>query len=374
MRNDIGELRILEKIAEMDNQQAIKFQLNVEALTNNRGGDYNEVHTYIGFFGLIPSRIHLDRVDCSKMKSWLEDEMKHQIAQKISISRVVNPETEEIEEDDLIYLLPDKILLSLDTKRNQFRVLFPELQKSRAKYFQSKAQSFKHQDEQKTYIHLIGRTYNDVNTQSLEIKAPLTNLSDNYNDDFLPVHENILKRLKAKNDKGIVLLHGKPGTGKTSYIRHLIREVQKEVIFLPPSMAGALTEPGMISILTDNPNSIFVIEDAERVLVGRESDRHSPVSTLLNISDGLLADCLNIQIICSFNTDLSQIDRALLRKGRLIAKYEFKELALSKAQKLSKKLGFEHKIVRPMSLSEIYHPNEPDFAIGKSQVIGYKTD
>jgi len=56
---------------------------------------------------------------------------------------------------------------------------------------------------------------------------------------------------------------------------------------------------------------------------------------LLNISDGLLYDCLNIQIICSFNIDIIKVDSALLRKGRLIAKYEFKELEVAKAQALS---------------------------------------
>jgi len=85
---------------------------------------------------------------------------------------------------------------------------------------------------------------------------------------------------------------------------------------------------GLISILLENPNSIFVIEDAENIIVDREKDRHCPVSALLNISDGLLSDCLNIQVICSFNTDISKVDGAIMRKGRLIAKYEFKELEI----------------------------------------------
>jgi hypothetical protein len=49
---------------------------------------------------------------------------------------------------------------------------------------------------------------------------------------------------------------------------------------------------------------------------------------------------LNLQIICTFNTDLTNVDEALLRKGRLIAKYEFKALAEQKSQALSNDLGF----------------------------------
>jgi hypothetical protein len=51
--------------------------------------------------------------------------------------------------------------------------------------------------------------------------------------------------------------------GKTHYIRYLLTSVRKNVIFLPPNLAGAITNPDLISILIDNPNSIFVIEDAD---------------------------------------------------------------------------------------------------------------
>src|SRR5690606_40310427 len=91
----------------------------------------------------------------------------------------------------------------------------------------------------------------------------------------------------------------------------------------------------ILELLINNPNSVFVIEDAENIVIDRNLQNGSPVAGLLNLADGLLADCLNIQLICTFNTDLSKIDPALMRKGRLIASYEFKELKVEKAQKLS---------------------------------------
>jgi hypothetical protein len=137
-------------------------------------------------------------------------------------------------------------------------------------------------------------------------------------------------------------------------------------------MATAITNPDLIPILIKNPNSIFVIEDAENIIMDREKNGHSPVSALLNISDGLLADCLNIQVICSFNTDISKVDSALLRKGRLIAKYEFKELEVQKAQSLSIKLGFDTTVNCPMTLTAIYNQEEKDFQQTKRKVsIGF---
>src|SRR5690606_12124712 len=127
-----------------------------------------------------------------------------------------------------------------------------------------------------------------------------------------------------------------------------------------------------MKLLINNPESVFVIEDAENIIMDREENGYSPVSTLLNLSDGLLSDCLNIQIICSFNTDLSKIDSALLRKGRLIAQYEFKELETEKAQHLSDKLGFQTTIVKPMTLTDIYNQEEKVFENSKNRIpIGF---
>jgi len=140
-------------------------------------------------------------------------------------------------------------------------------------------------------------------------------------------------------------------------------------------MAAAIADPNLISILIQNPDSIFVIEDAENIIVDREKEGNSPVSTLLNISDGLLSDCLNIQIICSFNTDISKVDTALMRKGRLIAKYEFKELEVNKAQMLSNKLGYKSEIDSPQTLTSIYNQEDKEFSqVKRREHIGFRAN
>ena len=87
--------------------------------------------------------------------------------------------------------------------------------------------------------------------------------------------------------------------------------------------------------------------------MGNAGNRRCQVSALLNITDGLLSDWLNIQLICSFNSDISKIDSALMRKGRLIAKYEFKELEVEKANALSLKLGFNKDFDSLVTLSAL---------------------
>ena len=106
----------------------------------------------------------------------------------------------------------------------------------------------------------------------------------------------------------------------------------------------------------------------------RKFSENNSVSNLLNLSDGLLSDCLNVQIICTFNSALSLVDSALLRKGRLIAKYEFGKLSVDKARKLSHHLAMQQNIKRPMTLAEITNPDETDYTAPQVNVIGFKRE
>jgi SpoVK/Ycf46/Vps4 family AAA+-type ATPase len=181
----------------------------------------------------------------------------------------------------------------------------------------------------------------------------------------------ILDRLNQEDGKGLVMLYGEPGTGKTSYIRRIINNVNKRVLYLPPDMATELSNPGLLPFLTDIPNSLLIVEDAENVLIKRQGQHNQAISNILNLSDGLFGDCLNIQILATFNTNLSNIDEALMRKGRLIAKYEFKKLSPDRVKKLTKKLGVKFD-KDSGTLAEIYNCTDMDFAKNNRKSIGFK--
>lgn len=219
-------------------------------------------------------------------------------------------------------------------------------------------------------------SYNQYGLELKTLPIKPTNLDINlyYNDDFREVDAVIRNRLVAENDKGIVLLHGLPGTGKTTYLRYLIGKLNKKVLFVSPGVAGNLMNPEFMDILLDNPNSVLIIEDAENVIMDRRYSSQSSVSNLLNISDGLLSDCLNVQIICTFNSELETVDSALLRKGRLIAKYEFGKLSVEKARALSEHLGIEQEINQPMTVAEVSNPGTQNFQLVRTNVIGFRRD
>lgn len=194
--------------------------------------------------------------------------------------------------------------------------------------------------------------------EDYSIDSPKIDLDLNYGEGFVEINKTILKRLNKRNDKGIVLLHGEPGTGKTTYIKYLTSEIKdKKVIFVPPMMAESLTDPAIIPFLMEYKNSVLVIEDAEKVLGSRENNSGTSQSTsnLLNLTDGILGDCLNIQIIATFNTKRENIDEAFMRRGRLIAEYKFGKLSVDSTNKLLKILDKNIQVEEEMVLSDIYN-------------------
>ena len=69
----------------------------------------------------------------------------------------------------------------------------------------------------------------------------------------------------------------------------------------------------------------------------------------------MLGDSLHLKFFCTFNTDLNNIDTALLRKGRLSMKYKFEFLTVDKVQKLFDKLGINQKATKEMPLCDIFN-------------------
>lgn len=225
----------------------------------------------------------------------------------------------------------------------------------------------------KTGINLIKMEHGMLDTEEYELPLPQMDLSLNYGSEFVRLHEIIINRLNKPNDKGIILFHGDPGTGKTSYIRYLTHMVtEKEILFIPPSMAESISDPAIIPFLMDHKNSVLVIEDAERIIADREFNGSSAgVSNILNLTDGILGDCLNIQVVATFNMKREKIDQALLRKGRLIAEHKFSSLSVDETNKLLEYLNKTQRVDKGMVLSDIYNIDDEVIKTENKTKIGF---
>ena len=212
-------------------------------------------------------------------------------------------------------------------------------------------------------ILLLLKEVNDLVFKHQTIKPYKLDLELMYNDNFISVHNKIQNDLKHSK-KGVVLLHGLAGTGKTNYIKWLTAQIpDKDFIFVPNNLIGALAEPQFMSLLIGRKNSILVLEDCENYIAERVGGGNTTdvVATILNIADGILSDVLECQFICTFNADLMDIDHALLRRGRLIAEYKFDKLATEKCNQYLKSLDKPIFVEKPMTLAELTHIDEAEY-------------
>ena len=317
------------------------------------GGHYiNQFRLFHAYFGIIPNLKTIDSIIDSKLRDYIIKEMENEI-QKEHYSQSYEYDTKKNDYSDYFVILKNNIVINL-FHQNAY-ILFNPKQEKEAQELQNLFLRFQIKPTKTKEISLIVNSKNGLKTKDVVIKKPKLNIDLNYNDDFTRVHLSILKNIKKAHTQGLYLFHGLPGTGKSTYIKHLIHLQNKKVIFLSPNMAGNLDSMELTNFLLDNQNCILVIEDAEELILSRDNHHNSKLSFLLNLTDGLLGESLGIQIIATFNTDLKNIDKALLRKGRLTAIYEFKPLSTLKTNILLKKLGNEIEVSQPMSVADIFN-------------------
>lgn len=230
-----------------------------------------------------------------------------------------------------------------------------------AKFFEKYLEKYISKDWK---ISLLVKEYDNITLNEYKIKPQKIDFETMYNEDFLPVSKHIVSELK-NSSKWIVLLHWLPGSWKTNYIKWLTSEIsEKKFIFVPTTMISSLTEPNFINFLIENKNSVLIFEDCENYISERNSGNpySEVVSTILNLADWILSDVVETQIICTFNANIWKIDKALLRKWRLIAEYCFKELEVEKVNKYFKKSKSKNKTEKPLLLTEMINLEKNHFS------------
>lgn len=206
-----------------------------------------------------------------------------------------------------------------------------------------------------TRFYLIAQNNQGLFTQKTQFKA--IPIKDDRYDLFYGKgfpHEK-MKRFISDKTENLMLLHGDPGTGKSNYIKHLITDCKKKVIYIPPSMLSVLSSPGFVSFMMKNKDTILLIEDAEEVL---SVERNSATNNLLGLTDGFLKDALNLKVIATFNCPIGKIDPALMRKGRMYFEYKFDQLSVEECENLAAFMGIDREISEPMTLAEFFIQEE----------------
>ena len=301
---------------------------------------------------------------------------------QLVVYTLFNLQTEEEDTGLNIYLKKEGLFVRVEKSPNESYILYRN---------GSEAEVEKLTEEFKKFYKKPTLPPNNVYTVAYDNsfylnKLPTRDFSEldilkNYNDDFVTENEIIKKFVEAEKESGLMILHGDKGTGKSTYIRHLISSnPDKKFVYIPANLVNMLSQPNFSSFLMTLQDHIIILEDCEEAIKDRKANGSpAAVSLLLNLTDGLLSDGLGLKFICTFNDDVKNIDAALLRKGRLVSKYEFKPLATDKANVLLEELygekfdKGEYEISpatdKPLSLADIYHFYEASYEKERRKII-----
>lgn len=212
--------------------------------------------------------------------------------------------------------------------------------------------------------------------------------------------------------RGLHILQGKPGTGKTSLIKNWISEFRTECNFyyVPINLFPMLYSPEAIPLWLDavldgddeedtvtyntsngvqvedtiitkssvQRRRVFIIEDAENIIARREQSNQDEISNLLNLSDGLLGEALSAHLILTVNCKVEEIDPAVLRRGRLSGIWKFEEIQREQAIKLARLKGIDTRHITDakestFTLSSIFNSSEEEKLDSKNDTrMGFK--
>jgi len=279
---------------------------------------------YLVFKQTLCNSFEIDALDESIL-SFLEQDGWDKLLYKYKATKNSSKENEIVFIKDDLFI---KLIKFGNGKYNlQFAFPFDHDEVVVNKYKETLLESKKFSKGSKFFI--LMKEYNSYDVKEYPVNLPKNlNLEYDYGPDFYEAHQAIYEKFKT-NDSGLFIFHGTPGCGKSTYIKKLAELFpEKKFIYVPEFMVSMLDKPEIMNIFIEQEDAVIVVEDAEKIIIDRNESDSSLVSIILNISDGILSDILNIPIILTYNTKTEKIDQALTRNGRLKYIHEFGPLKI----------------------------------------------
>jgi len=145
------------------------------------------------------------------------------------------------------------------------------------------------------YIEFFDEEVNNLNTinfssssgldlESVDPSVDLETFEMYYSASTIKKLNKLIKKVK-KNDKGISIIYGERGTGKTSAISQIANKLDRIVIFIPNNMIEhTINNPDFRKFLKRYSKPIIVIDDCEMIFNDYLTKSNMVVNNLLQLS------------------------------------------------------------------------------------------
>lgn len=213
----------------------------------------------------------------------------------------------------------------------------------------------------------LGQSGLEVDTVDL-MNYDKENFESYFNDETIKEANKLIKSIK-KNNKGLHIVHGERGCGKTNLVNWIVSQIDKSVIFIPCSLIDATVTPDFRSFIKRYKNSVIIFDDLDVYFNDLNSKMNLLTNNLLQLVDGYLSDDLGLNIICIFNEKSeSDLDETLLSCNNLLHIIEVDRLEEKKCEDLSKILGNKSKFKTATKLVDVIKDRKQK---NTSQKMGY---
>jgi hypothetical protein len=202
------------------------------------------------------------------------------------------------------------------------------------------------------------------------MKADYDNIENYFNDKTIKSADKLIKKIK-KTSKGLSLIFGPRGTGKTTLMNYISSSIDKIIIFVPSSMIeSTINNPDFRNFIKRYKNSVIVLDDSELYFSELYTKSNIFTNNLLQFVDGFQSDDLDLNIVAILNVDdIDEVDHILLDCNNLIDVIEVSDLEKEKAQELNTFLGSKSKIKGRTRLVDVL--KKKNFKIDTEE-IGFK--
>lgn len=205
----------------------------------------------------------------------------------------------------------------------------------------------------KENIFILHLSQNGFELETLKTRSDFEDIEYYYEDDILKKVKKTAKLIKKEN-KGLTIISGERGCGKTNLLSFISSKVDKKCIFIPCNLIeNSINNCEFRRFLKQYPDSIILLDDIELYLSQIYSKSNLFTNNLLQLVDGLQSDSLNLNIILSMNCNLSEIDKTVLESNSIIDIIEVCKLSEEKLQELSEFLGKEGSLKSDTSLNNV---------------------